>query len=170
MEEKDLEQPSINSGVAIFNNESLAKKRFKEKFVNLYKKAATIIDSRGILDDEAIFSILKIAGGEFDFHDIGVKWNNFLQFSSKIFSENGIILTHLHYKPWKRRFLWRKTITNTSPEEYEERTIRYAKLYMDFAKKIYKHKFYFYYLSDLIALEYIKHRLSIFIPTLKSRS
>ena len=152
MKEEDLEEFWMNSGVVVYNNKNLAKKKFKEKFINLYKD---LLNVAYFETDEIVFFFLRIKG-LFSFYRLGVEWNNF--FKGHL-PENKIIFLHLHYKPWLYRFSWRKEVINTQGcvgiQEYQKRRIKYKRLYIDFCKKIYGHKFYWYYIGDVIPIKRI---------------
>ena len=159
MKEEDLEEFWMNSGVVVYNNKNLAKKKFKEKFINLYKD---LLNVAYFETDEIVFFFLRIKG-LFSFYRLGVEWNNFFKGN---LPENKIIFLHfVRNKPWLYRFLWRKEVVNTPGcvgiKEYRKRQIKYKRLYIDFCKKIYGHKFYWYYIGDLIPVNFILKALRI---------
>ena len=158
LENKDFEKFYMNSGVMISNNESLTKKKFKDKFIEFYKNLYVTVTP--FQADEIIFFLLDIKN-IFNFHYIGKEWNYY--YKENISEENKIIFAHLLYKPWHFRSLYpeRKLYLNCIGI-YEKRRIKYAKLYINFAKKTYKYKFYLYYLWDLIPIKSLVKRTIVF--------
>ena len=154
LNENNLKTFWINSGVGIFNNRNLTKKRFKEKFIKIYEDLPEVAYCRV---DEVIFFLLK-AKGLFNFYPLEGKWNSFFKFKNDS-DEDKIIFLHLHYKPWRYMFLWQKLdflndLSGITIEKYQERRKKYKKFYINFCKKIYKNKFYWYYIRDLIPINY----------------
>ena len=164
LEERDIEEDVVNSGVGIFNNESLTQKRFKETFIEFYEKAAPIIHSNSDakIVDEFIFFLLKTSG-IFHFRYISEVWNKFISgeiYFGQRLPENKLVFLHLQYKPWKYKFYWRhpkinpkRNIDDIEIKKFNERRTRYRELYINFCKKIYKHKYYIYYFEDVFPIK-----------------
>ena len=148
--QKDIEECWMCSGTIIFNNKNLTRKKFKEEFINLYRDLSKISYFEV---DETVFFFLRMKG-LFNFYDLRLKWNSALD---TILPDSELIFLHLHYKPWRYRFLWGKLpdSNDIGVEINKKRRIKYREFYINFCKKIYGHKFYWYYIGDVIPIKKI---------------
>ena len=148
--QKDIEECWMSSGTIIFNNKNLTRKKFKEEFINLYRDLSKISYFEA---DETVFFFLRIKG-LFNFYDLRVKWNGPL---NTILPDSDLIFLHITSKPWHYRFLWEKLpdSNDIGVEIHKKRRIKYREFYINFCKKIYGHKFYWYYISDVIPIKKI---------------